>query len=135
METLDLVIPTTLEELKQGLGLAILRAGFLATMGKEPPDVVIRSATRGNNVEAADMWLAARPRGIADLRWMAERAIAEEGGSRGEVMTSFISDMSKCPDVKEFLSVCPMGYFGKLIKATSASDDTFIPLLRLFLEL
>ena len=136
MNTTDLIIPTTLDKLKQGLGDAILREGFSLTQ-RTPPDFVLRAGAGKNNADAANAWLAQHRDGITELQWISQRALDElTYCSADNMMSSFMSDLMKEPQAAmSFLTASPMGYLSDLVKAAIVDSFNFAQLLRLFLKL
>ena len=133
MPSTDLVIPTTLDQLKQGIGEAILGMGF-DFLQIDTEGLLKRGATGANNAGAAELWMSLHHNGVIALQWISQRALNE--ASSGRIITSFVSDLVKAPQSARILLVdSPQGYLMELVKATMGNDDAFASLLRLFLEL
>ena len=133
MPSTDLVIPTTLDQLKQGIGEAILGMGF-DFLQIDTEGLLKRGATGANNAGAAELWISLHHNGVIALQWISQRALNE--AISGRIITSFVSDLVKAPQSAQILLAdSPQGYLMELVKATMGNDDAFASLLRLFLEL
>ena len=129
-------IPANLQELKQGLGEAILIELFAREYGKLPPDYVLRSARLGNNVEAADSALAQFPEQLAQVSRSAERALAYLPRGLDDAMISWMSDfLSSSGGALSLMQDIPGQYLGQLLLQAFIGENEFRRVMELFRDL
>lgn len=136
MTETDAIIPPNLTELKQGIGQAILIDQFANVFGSTPPESVLRSARRGENVNTANKALAQFPEQLADLGCVAERALDALLHGFDGAMDSWMSDLlGSFRGAQSVLRDIPGQYLGNLLIQAFNSEDDFRRVMELFRDL